>query len=192
MRNASQHTKRVSVVHADATAHAAARVMHHDAVGCVVVVDERERPVGILTDRDLAVRAVAVSNAPHELRVADLMTPDPVAVTPETSMRDALLLMRRRGVRRLPVVRDGRAVGMVSLDDVLEELSRDLRDLAAEAPNRYRTAPSSSRFEHVRAGLERGLEELRGKLEYAQWYARETLIDELDELRSRLRKSSDA
>lgn len=191
MRTAAEQTKRVVTIRDHASAHAAARSMRHDAVGCLVVVAEDGRPVGIMTDRDLALRGVARSHAPAALDVRDLMTPHPVVTRPDASMDEVLALMKNHGVRRIPVVRDGELVGIVALDDVLEELSRDLRELAAEAPRRYRTAPSASRFEHVRAGIERGMEDLRSKLEYAQWYARETLVDELDELRERLRRGSD-
>ncbi len=187
MRSTSQHLKRVQTIRNDASAHAAARAMRYEAVGCLVVVNDDEVPVGIVTDRDLALRAVATSHEPHGLAVADIMSRELVTTTPDTPMHDVLQLMKARGIRRIPVMDDGELAGIVALDDVLEELSRDIRELAAEAPRRYRTAPSSSRFEHVRHGIERGLEDLRSKLEYAQWYARETLVDELDELRDRLR-----
>lgn len=186
MQTAERHVKRVATIRADSSVHAAAHTMHAEAVGCLVVLDDDERVVGIVTDRDLTVRAIAWSHAPGDMRVENVMTRDPVTTTPSVLVRDVLALMKSHGVRRVPVLLDDKAVGIVALDDILEELSRELRDLAIEAPRRYRTAPSASRFEHVRAGIERGVEEVRSKLEYAQWYARETVLDELDALRERL------
>ncbi len=184
-----RHLKRVETIRWDSSLHAAARAMRHEAVGCLVVVDADERPVGILTDRDLALRAIATSHAPATLRVDAVMSSDPVTVAPDAPLRDVVALMKHHGIRRLPVVRDGKILGIVTLDDLLEELTRELRDLAAEAPSRYRTAPSSSRFEHVRQSIERGLEEVRSKLQYAQWHGRATLLDKLDELRARLHET---
>jgi len=181
----------VEVIRTDSSAHAAANRMNHAAVGCLVVVDLEDRPVGILTDRDLLLRGVAQSHSPHELHVADIMTPDLVHATPAEPLEELLKLMKNHGVRRIPLVEDDRVVGIVAMDDILQEFSRDLNELASEAPLRYRNAPSHSRFEHVRHGIERNLGELRSKLEYAQWYAKATLIDELNELRNRLDKETE-
>lgn len=187
MRSVDHHRKHVETIRSQASAHAAARRMMSAAVGCLVVVDDAGRPVGILTDRDLALRAVGRSSNPASLPVSELMTPDPVTAAPGESMHDVLQRMDSRGIRRMPIVEDGRVVGLVALDDVFQELARDAHDLAAEAANRYRTAPSERRFEHVRSSVERSLANLRSKLEYTQWIARETLMDELDEIRDRIR-----
>jgi len=186
MRETSRFKKRVEVIRKDSSAHAAANRMSQSAVGSLVVVDLNDQPVGIVTDRDLLLRAVATSHSPHELHIEDIMTTDLVQATSSDSLEELLRLMKHHGVRRIPLVEDNQVVGIVALDDILQEFSRDLHDLATEAPLRYRDAPSHSRFEHVRHGIERNLSELRTKLEYAQWYAKATLIDELDELRSRL------
>jgi CBS domain-containing protein len=192
MRTTKNYKKRVEVIRRDSSAHAAANRMTHQAVGCLVVVDEEERPVGILTDRDLLLRAVAKSHSPHELHVEDIMTRELVQGTSDEPLETLLRRMKHHGVRRIPLVEDGVVVGMVAMDDILQEFSRDMNDLASEAPLRYRDAPSHSRFEHVRHGIERNLTELRQKFEYAQWYAKATLLDELDELRSRLDQDTDA
>ena len=178
---------RVATIHADASAAAAALAMRREAVGCLVVVDSDDRPVGALTDRDLCVRAVAKSSAPATLVVSDLASSPLVTTPPTATTEDLLLLMKQRGIRRVAVVEGDRVVGLVTLDALVEDLSRDIRSLMAEAPRRYRGASAAHRFDHVRASVEHGLQELRSKLEYAQWYARETLVDELDELRNRLR-----
>jgi CBS domain-containing protein len=191
VQTVDKYRKRVETIRHDSSAHAAAHRMREAAVGCLVVVDDDDRPVGILTDRDLVLRAVAKSGAPARIPAAELMTRDPVTAAPGESLHDVLHRMDARGVRRVPIVDGGRAVGMVSLDDVFQALADDAQGLAAEAPNRYRTAPSASRFEHVRTSVERSLSNLRSRLEYTQWIAREALMDELDDLRRRLKGRDD-
>jgi CBS domain-containing protein len=104
------------------------RMMH---VGTVVVVEERggkQVPAGILTDRDIVLSVVA-SNAEHLpfITVADAMSDDLLTAGEETSLAEALKLMQKRGVRRLPVLdRDGALAGVVTLDDVVRFLAQEL------------------------------------------------------------------
>jgi CBS domain-containing protein len=92
----------------------AAEKMHAANVGAVVVVEDMARIVGIVTERDL-LRAVASRARAAEARVRQWMTPDPVTIGPETSIEDAAELMFKHNFRHLPVVKDGRALGIVSL-----------------------------------------------------------------------------
>lgn len=112
----------------------AARLMREQHVGSIVVVDETDRgriPVGMLTDRDIVVAVVARDLDARTLSVADAMSGDPATVRDDSTIADTLRLMRRRGVRRVPVVsRDGALVGIVALDDVLGSLAQELGELA--------------------------------------------------------------
>src|SRR5688572_19919451 len=111
-------------------ARAAARRMATRCVGTLVILDREKRPVGILTDRDLAVRVLAEGLNPDTTPVADVMTLHPSTVNENTSIEDVLALMRAKSVRRLPVVeRQGRLVGLVSVDDVLALLAEEFRHL---------------------------------------------------------------
>ena len=83
-------------------------------VGAVVVLEDMVRIVGIVTERDL-LRAVASRARAAEARVRQWMTPDPVTIEPETSIEDAAEIMFTRNFRHLPVVKDGRPLGIVSL-----------------------------------------------------------------------------
>jgi CBS domain-containing protein len=94
----------------------AAQVMATDGIGDVIVCDG-DTMVGILTDRDIVVRGLARGMGPST-PVAEICTPRPVAVSPDETVGDASLLMRARAVRRVPVIEDGRPVGIVSLGDV--------------------------------------------------------------------------
>ena len=111
----------------------AARLMREEHVGSLVVVSDTEQKrlvVGMLTDRDIALAAVAAERAAAMLRVADIMSKNLVATRPEDSMHAALGLMRHHGVRRLPVTdADGALIGIVALDDLLDILAEELQGL---------------------------------------------------------------
>lgn len=114
----------------------AARRMRDADIGDVIVLDDG-RVVGILTDRDIAVRVVAEgkdSSTPvrDACSASDLQT-----VGPDTSLAQAVQLMRDNAVRRLPVVENDRAVGVVSLGDLAMELDEEsaLADISAAAPD---------------------------------------------------------
>jgi CBS domain-containing protein len=108
----------------------AARLMREAHVGFLVVSDGGP-PLGVLTDRDIVLEAVACDISPHEVTVGDAMTADPVTLTDGTALDDALESLRAAGVRRAPVVDDGgRIAGVLSIDDVLEHLAGQLDSVA--------------------------------------------------------------
>jgi CBS domain-containing protein len=110
----------------------AARCMRDRHVGSVVVVED-ERPIGILTDRDIVVGVLATA-APYldRLLVGDVMSEPPMTARVGEDAAALLGRMRREGVRRAPVVGDdGRLEGIVAFDDFVEYLSEELRDLAS-------------------------------------------------------------
>ena len=113
----------------------AAKVMRERHVGDLVVVDasvDARAPIGLLTDRDLVVSALAQDAADlTRLLVGDLLTRAVVSVSEDAAVAEALRLMRVHGVRRLPVLdADGGLVGLVTSDDVIEFLAEQLSDLA--------------------------------------------------------------
>jgi CBS domain-containing protein len=117
--------------HPDETVVEAARRLRDKHVGDLVVVDDKKRLVGILTDRDIVVSAVAQSHDRLDsLRVADIMTTDVLSVRRNETVEGALKKMASRGVRRLPVVgADGQVEGILSLDDLLQRESLQLWNL---------------------------------------------------------------
>ena len=98
----------------------AAQIMKTEDVGSVPVVDDG-RLVGMLTDRDIALRAVAEGVDAQAINVGDVASRDPVTVAPEQDLDEALRLMAGHQVRRLPVVEDGRLVGILAQADVALE-----------------------------------------------------------------------
>ena len=106
-------------------------------IGDVIVLDGATIR-GIVTDRDIVVRAVAQGREPALVRLASICSDDVTAVKPDDSIDTAVALMRERALRRIPVVEDGRPVGIVTMGDLA--LHRDpesvLADVSAAPPNR--------------------------------------------------------
>jgi len=107
------------------TVQSAAQVMKAEDTGAVPVV-ENGRVLAVVTDRDIVVRVVAVGDA-ATIRVRDVASTDVVTVTPDTTTREASALMSERQIRRLPVVENGRLVGIVSLGDLAVKEGKDTR-----------------------------------------------------------------
>ncbi|GAA5072324.1 CBS domain-containing protein [Streptomyces similanensis] len=122
-------TPGVVAVRPDASLVEAARLMRAQDIGGVVVADGQE-VVGVLTDRDIAVRAVAEGLDPQTVSARSVCTPDPLVVGPHDPLGAAAALMREHAVRRLPVVEDGLPVGMVSLSDLADAWEADSADSA--------------------------------------------------------------
>jgi len=103
-----------------------------------VVVNDGEELIGIVTDRDIVVRCIAEGVDPTEATVVAACTEDLVSVGPDATVEDAARIMREHAVRRLPVVEDGRAVGIVSIGDlaVEQDPTSALADISAQRPNR--------------------------------------------------------
>ena len=116
-------------------ADAAAR-MRDANIGDVMVMRDGD-VCGIVTDRDIVVRAVADGKDPNSTRLDDVCSEELTAVSPQDSVDDAVLLMCNRALRRLPVLDEGRPVGIVSLGDLAIE--RDptsaLATISAANPN---------------------------------------------------------
>jgi CBS domain-containing protein len=109
----------VFTVRSDATVVDAARVMRDNEVGDVVVVDDEGRVSGMVTDRDLAIRVVAVPRDPTKTVVAEICSGDPITIDGMAGVEEAERLMREHLVHRLPVVDDEkRPLGMLSLEDL--------------------------------------------------------------------------
>jgi CBS domain-containing protein len=123
-------------VEADATLVDAAREMRDSDVGSLIVV-ENGSVAGIVTDRDIVVRAVADGRDPSSARVSEVATMNPTTLTVDHTVEDAIRIMREQDIRRIPVVQDGRPAGIVSLGDLAIERDTDsvLADIASEPPN---------------------------------------------------------
>ena len=108
----------------------AARAIEKNNIGAVIVQDDR-RVVGLVTDRDLAVRVLGRGLDPRTTTLADVMTSPVATLSPTDSQSDAIWLMQQRNIRRIPLVEADRIVGIVTLDDLLLDEAAPLDQLAA-------------------------------------------------------------
>jgi CBS domain-containing protein len=113
----------------------ASRMMKKTKVGAVMVVDEKGRLTGIFTERDAVFRVLAEARDPARTHLADVMTAHPQTIASDKPFGYALLMMYENGFRHVPVVDDGRPVGMVSARDVL---GPELEEFQSELQRRQR------------------------------------------------------
>ncbi len=122
--------REVDLAGPDETVQVAAGRMNARNVGALVVLDVDSRPIGILTDRDLALRVVGKGLDPTTVSVSEVMTRAPDAVREDTPIETAIFRMRVGPFRRLPVVDGlGKLVGIVTLDDILDLLSEEISEI---------------------------------------------------------------
>ncbi len=145
-------TRYVDLADGDETIQVAARRMAERKVGTLIILDRRDEPVGILTDRDLVVRVLAQGKDPRQTHVEEVMTRNPKVVSESTPIEQALALMRSGGFRRLPVTgSDGTLVGLVSLDDILSLLAEELREVGSLVEKEMPSGTESTRHPGRRA-----------------------------------------
>jgi CBS domain-containing protein len=115
----------------------AAREMRNGDIGNVIVTDGGQ-VVGIVTDRDIVVRAVAEGHEPRSTTVGNACSSSPRTLGPGDSVEAAAEAMGEGGIRRLPVVRDGELVGVLSLGDLAQDrdVGPSLADISAASPTR--------------------------------------------------------
>jgi CBS domain-containing protein len=107
----------------------AARLMREKHIGSLPITDD-EQLVGMITDRDIATRVVADAADPKTTSVGDVLSRDVISVEPDQDLDEALQLMARHQVRRLPVVENGRLVGVVAQADIaLRENEKKIGEL---------------------------------------------------------------
>jgi CBS domain-containing protein len=116
----------------------AAALMEDKDIGGVMVTDQDGELCGIVTDRDIVVRAVAHDRDPKTTHVGDVCSRDLVTVSADEEIGDVIRLMRDEGIRRIPVEKDGKPVGVVSLGDLAQARDRRsvLGEISARSPNR--------------------------------------------------------
>ena len=114
-----------------------AALMRDEGVGSVVI-EEDDRPVGIVTDRDITVAVTAEGRDPHDVTAEDVMTENPVTVDVDTGVTELVELMAEHGVRRMPVVDGDELYGIITLDDLARLLVDEQQSLSkvieAESP----------------------------------------------------------
>jgi CBS domain-containing protein len=115
---------------------AAARAMKEHGIGTVLIIADG-RLSGLVTDRDIAVRVLAENRDPVTTRLGDICSTELAVLGPDDDVEQAIRLVRKLAVRRIPVVRDGIAVGVVSVGDLALDKDRSaaLSQVGAARPN---------------------------------------------------------
>ena len=122
--------KPVATASAQMTVEEAARAMRSKNVGALVVVNAG-RPIGMLTDRDVAVEVVAKGMDPDTARVGEVMHKKPITIREDLGILDAAKVFAKTGVRRLPVVtKGGTLVGVIAVDDLIMLLGNEMGHVA--------------------------------------------------------------
>jgi CBS domain-containing protein len=106
-------------VQTDDSVASAARLLSRRNIGALPVTDADGRLSGMITDRDIVLRCVAAGRDPEGTCVGEIMSERVVSVSPDAEASEAAELMSREKIRRLPVVRDGRLCGVLSLSDIV-------------------------------------------------------------------------
>lgn len=126
--------REVVVIRSDESVQEAAKLMRQHHVGDVIIVEEQKgirKPTGIVTDRDIVVEIMATELDPAVITVGDITIAKLITVKESTGIFETIQYMRRKAVRRSPVIDDrGGLVGIITLDDILQLLSEELSELA--------------------------------------------------------------
>ena len=134
-------TKEVITIDAHKSVFDAAELMSNKAVGCLVVI-VKGFPVGIITERDMVKRVVAKRGSLDQ-KVTEVMTKTLVTVEPNTSLKDAARVMSNNNVRRLPVLKDNKLVGIVVATDFVRNVGKKTttEEILSALGSRPNTAP---------------------------------------------------
>jgi CBS domain-containing protein len=138
-----EYCKRAVVaIASNADAAAAAKLMRAEHVGFLIVYregDELQRPVGVLTDRDLVLGVMAREVDQHSVTVDDVMTRQPIIATDTDELSDLLQAMRMAGIRRVPVVDvRGALIGIMAIDDAIDVITGLMCDIAGSIKSEQR------------------------------------------------------
>ncbi len=122
----------------DETVREAAQRMRDENAGCLVVVDDKERPIGTLTDRDVAMQVLRRGRQPNETKVGEVMHEEITTLWESTPLLTAFRRMRADGLRRIPVVDDaGKTIGVMEWDDALQVIATELDQAAQVARSQW-------------------------------------------------------
>ncbi len=185
MTHLEHYKSEVATVSCDASVREVADQMAHYAIGSLVVVDSDERPVGIVTDRDLTCRVVALERDPKETRVNEIMSEPVITASPKEPLEKIVSHMKSRGIRRLPVIRGARLVGIVTLDDLVARLGEELGDLGETIGSEIAASRKEGRKLRRREHWEGQIRGVLDGIESAGEEARDFLERELKRLGSR-------
>jgi CBS domain-containing protein len=188
IRPVEHYRRDVESLRADTSTRALAKLMKSAAVGCVVITGDADEAVGVVTDRDIALKVVAAGRDPDATPASAVMSAPVISAEATQPIEEVVELMRAHGVRRIPVLSAGRPVGMVSYDDLLVAFGQELAQIG-EATRRERLHELMLvQVDRTRDAVETALRELGSRAGELGSDAISTLRRELDTLRDRIRR----
>jgi CBS domain-containing protein len=120
--------RKVLSISADASVFDAIKMMADESVGSLVVLDENDGLVGIVTERDYARKVIVKGRSSGDTRVADIMTADVLTTSGDRTVNSCMEIMTEKKLRHLPVVEDGRVIAMVSIGDLVQAIIADQKE----------------------------------------------------------------
>ena len=120
--------RKVLSISADASVFDAIKMMADESVGSLVVLDENDGLVGIVTERDYARKVIVMGRSSGDTRVADIMTADVLTTSCDRTVNSCMEIMTEKKLRHLPVVEDGRVIAMVSIGDLVQAIIADQKE----------------------------------------------------------------
>jgi len=164
-----------------------ADLMVHYAIGSVVIVDAERRPVGIVTDRDLCTRVIARGLDPEKTTASEVASKPAQVARVDEPLEAVAARMRDAGMRRVPIVDEGeKLVGLVTLDDLVVALGRELESIGGTAKAEIEMARREGRKARRRVDIEEKLASLEASALAAGRDAVDFVTREFESLRDRL------
>ena len=117
-----------------ATVFEALQLLSSFGVGAMFVM-EKDKLVGIVSERDYTRKVALQGKNSKEITVADIMTRDIITVTPQTGTRDCMALMSQKKIRHLPVMNDSKVLGMISIRDLMDDIIADHEETISQLTN---------------------------------------------------------
>jgi len=166
-----------------------AEAMREHTVGCIVVTGDAGEPAGVVTDRDLAIRVVAPGLDPDVTLASAIMSSPAITAQASDPLEQVVATMRTRGVRRIPILSDGRLSGIVAFDDLLVAFGEELRRLGRATVRDVRSERRSVQADRLRGEVVERLRELGTRLQDVGDKTLHGVAREFEALRERLRRS---
>ena len=122
-------------INPDATVYDALVVLNEKQIGSVLVVDENDKLVGIFTERDYARKLILKGHFSKESKVKEFMSTNLKVVNPETSIIDCMELMTDKHIRHLPVIKDEKLIGIISIGDIVNKIIQSQNNTIEDLKN---------------------------------------------------------
>jgi CBS domain-containing protein len=142
----------VITAEADLDILSAAKKMGSANVGSLIVLS-KNKPIGIITERDLVKKIVAKAADPKSVKVIDVMSSPLVTISPEASLREAATLMLKSGVKRLPVISNGKLIGIITDTDLVSGSSAELSGILSDLIEMHRESVQFQESGQVVSGI---------------------------------------